>query len=74
MPALIDTAHKATGRNVALVFRSEGFARHVHCHGLDGARVVDGDKTDMRFADPRGVISKENRANEFRYSNRQAKH
>ena len=54
--ALIDTAHKATGRNVAVVFRSKALRDSFIASGWNGTRVIDGDRTDMRFADPRGVV------------------
>lgn len=42
----------ANGMNVAVVFRSKGVipARYL------GLSVVDGDKDDMRFLDPKGVV------------------
>lgn len=49
-------AHNDTGCNVAVVFRDkETRARYMET-GFDGATVIDGDRDDLRFNDPRGVV------------------
>jgi hypothetical protein len=53
--AVLQTAHE-TGVNVATVFRSKHDRNAIMAHGWNDRPVIDGDETDMRFLDPRGVI------------------
>lgn len=54
-------AHKAAealanGLNVAAVFRSKEARAAYMADGFMGRPVIDGDETDLRFLDPKGVI------------------
>lgn len=51
-------AHRDTGANMAVVYRSREQVEHILSHSLAqyGSPVVDGDKTDLRFQDGQGVI------------------
>lgn len=52
----IMSAHDATGANIAVVFRDkETRARYMET-GFRGVPVIDGDRDDLRFNDPRGVV------------------
>lgn len=44
------------GLNVAAVFRSPADRAGFMAEGFMGAPVIDGDETDLRFLDPKGVI------------------
>ena len=44
------------GGNVAVVFRDKALRNHAIATGFLGFPVIDGDETDLRFLDPRGVI------------------
>lgn len=46
----------ANGLNVAAVFRSKEVRDLYMAEGFMGAPVIDGDETDLRFLDPKGVI------------------
>jgi hypothetical protein len=46
----------ANGMNVAAVFRSKQTSARYIAEGFNGAPVVSGDDTDLRFLDPRGVV------------------
>lgn len=46
----------ANGLNVAAVFRSKAVRAGFMASGFMGAPVIDGDETDLRFLDPKGVI------------------
>jgi hypothetical protein len=49
-------AHDTTGCNIAVVFRDkETRARYMET-GFRGVPVIDGDRDDLRFMDPRGVV------------------
>ena len=49
-------AHNDTGCNVAVVFRDKATRSRYMETGFDGATVIDGDRDDLRFNDPRGVV------------------
>lgn len=59
--AVLTTAD-ITGANLAVVYRSKAVRDHDMARGKSnrfswiGREVIDGDETDMRFTDPRGVI------------------
>lgn len=53
--AIMQTARE-TGCNVATVFRSKAARNALLATGWNGLPVIDGDKTDMRFLDDKGVI------------------
>lgn len=59
--AIIEAA-KDTGTNVAVVYRTKALRDSMAGDHLEGATrmmnrpVIDGDQTDMRFLDPKGVI------------------
>lgn len=60
-PAYADAiikAHDETGANVAVVFRTKELRDDYvgTPHGFLEIPVIDGDETDMRFLDPKGVI------------------
>jgi hypothetical protein len=42
--------------NLAVVFRDIETLHHFMDYGFHGRAVIDGDKTDLRFLDPKGVI------------------
>lgn len=46
----------ANGLNVAAVFRSTAVRAEFMASGFMGRPVIDGDETDLRFLDPKGVI------------------
>jgi hypothetical protein len=46
----------AAGGNVAVVFRDKATRSRYMVTGYMGVPVIDGDETDLRFLDPRGVI------------------
>jgi hypothetical protein len=45
-----------TGANVAVVFRSKAVRDAYMLTGFEGVEVIDGDETDLRFTDPKGVV------------------
>lgn len=45
-----------TGANVAVVFRSKEVRDAYMAKGYQWREVIDGDETDMRFLDPKGVV------------------
>ena len=45
-----------TGVNVAVVFRDAETRARYMARGFMGREVIDGDKTDLRFTDPAGVV------------------
>ena len=45
-----------TDNNVAVVFRDKATLARYMQSGFLGRPVIDGDKTDLRFADPKGVV------------------
>ena len=53
--SIISTA-RDTGSNVAVVFRTKAQRDSYMESGWNGLSVINGDLTDMRFLDPRGVI------------------
>lgn len=53
---MIMSAALDTGANVATVFRTKAQRDKYVETGWRGLSVIDGDKTDMRFLDPRGVV------------------
>jgi hypothetical protein len=58
-PAYGESVWKAardTGTNVAAVFRTKAMRNAEMERNTYGMPVIDGDETDMRFLDPRGVI------------------
>ena len=58
-PAYADAvmkAHRETGVNVATVFRSKQARNALIAAGWNGLRVINGDETDMRFLDDKGVV------------------
>src|SRR5262249_43249894 len=46
----------AAGGNVAVVFRTPEMVAAAIAAGYLGAAVIDGDETDLRYLDPRGVV------------------
>lgn len=50
------TAHRETGANVAVVFRDKDKRARYMANWFRGIPVIDGDRDDLRFNDPRGVI------------------
>jgi len=49
-------AHHETGANVAVVFRDKETRARYMATGFHGIAVIDGDRDDLRFNDPRGVV------------------
>ena len=49
-------AHHETGANVAVVFRDKETRARYMATGFNGIAVIDGDRDDLRFNDPAGVI------------------
>jgi hypothetical protein len=45
-----------TGANVAVVFRTKALRDAYMVTGFEGVEVIDGDETDLRFTDPKGVV------------------
>lgn len=53
----VDKARRETGLNMAVVYRTKALRDLMVATGDFGqTTVVDGDKTDLRFTDPKGVI------------------
>jgi hypothetical protein len=52
----IAKAGAETGANVAVVFRNKAVRDAYMASGFMGREVIDGDETDMRFMDPKGVV------------------
>ena len=52
----IMTAARETGTNVAVVYRTKAFRNALMVSGETPMPVINGDETDMRFLDPKGVI------------------
>lgn len=53
---MIETAAHDTGANLAVVFRTKALRDSMLATGFMGRQVIDGDRTDMRFADAHGVV------------------
>ena len=49
-------AHAETGANIAVVFRDKDTRARYMATGFNGIAVIDGDRDDLRFNDPRGVV------------------
>ena len=49
-------AHRDTGANIAVVFRDKATRAKYMATGFHGVPVIDGDRDDLRFNDPAGVI------------------
>jgi hypothetical protein len=50
-------AARDTGANMAIVYRSKALRDHLMSQGPSyGREIINGDETDMRFLDPKGVI------------------
>jgi hypothetical protein len=54
--AMVVDAAKASGANVAVVFRSKAVRAKYMTEGFMGRAVIDGDRDDLRFLDPAGVV------------------
>lgn len=53
---ILATADAVEGANVAVVFRDKETRSRYMETGFHGRPVIDGDETDLRFLDPKGVI------------------
>ena len=53
---MIMSAARDTGSSVAVVFRTKAKRDSYMASGWQGLPVINGDETDMRFTDPKGVI------------------
>lgn len=49
-------AHNVTGSNIAVVFRDKEIRARYMATGFKGVPVIDGDRDDLRFMDPMGVV------------------
>jgi hypothetical protein len=49
-------AARTSGANVAVVFRDKATRERYMATGMEGREVIDGDRDDLRFLDPKGVV------------------